>query len=200
MMSPEIGEIRSASQLGFKEKCRYIYHACVDCGKPRWVKFIKSQPDSLRCRNCNYKRNAVFLKHQTGDKHPNWKGGSYRDGDGYIVVKLETQSFFYPMCHTRSYLFEHRLIMARHLGRCLKPKEYVHHKNGIKDDNRIENLELFGSVGEHSKRHSLGYQEGFKEGYQNGINAKNEELQQEIIILKQQLDEIKKTGGVQKWP
>lgn len=79
-----------------------------------------------------------------------WRGGREMTSQGYIRVKLYSDDFFYSMVDNKGYVLEHRLLMAKHLGRCLHLWEIVHHKGtkypkGSREnraDNRLENLQL----------------------------------------------------------
>ena len=67
------------------------------------------------------------------------------NGEGYVLVWLPIDDPLAGMAMRSSpsrYVLEHRLVMARHLGRPLAKDETVHHVNGVRDDNRIENLQL----------------------------------------------------------
>lgn len=79
-----------------------------------------------------------------GKQSSNWKGGRIIESTGYVSIwKPE-----HPNAkggRDKSYVLEHRMIMSDHIGRPLLRSEQVHHKNGDRQDNRIENLELWNT-------------------------------------------------------
>jgi len=73
-----------------------------------------------------------------GIEAKHWKGGIRITKEGYIAI----YSPHHPYAKKDKTVLEHRLVMEKYLGRYLLPKEIIHHKNGIENDNRIENLQL----------------------------------------------------------
>ena len=81
------------------------------------------------------------------DAVPNAPRGTlhrYKDSNGYIAVRNHPDMpSTHPNIQKRGIVLEHTIVMSMHLGRPLLKGENVHHRNGIRDDNRIENLELW---------------------------------------------------------
>jgi len=75
-----------------------------------------------------------------GSKHPSWNGGKYTDREGYIMVSVRQGRS--NKSGWTNYRKEHVVIMEEHLDRPLKKEEVVHHIDGNKANNLLENLWL----------------------------------------------------------
>jgi len=156
----------------------YIYTVCPNCGKGRWViKYSIKEPSFTGfCINCI----GVLTR---GEKNGNWKGGTQVSDRNYRLIKIYSDNPYYSMANPKGYIKEHRLVMAQYLGRCLTDNEVVHHKNGVKSDNRFENLRL-DTRSQHSKSDRRELQE---------LRTRVTQLEAEVALLRAQLE--KTYGG-----
>ena len=108
--------------------------------------------DEVGTTRCTVKRflrrkgvTKEFPTTKEGERHYAWKGRRI-DKDGYVLIHVKG----HPNARKHTpYILEHRLVMEEFLGRFLAPDEVVHHISGVKDDNRIENLQLFENNAAH---------------------------------------------------
>lgn len=122
----------------------------------RWIGEQLGCPDQRISKLCKQHGIAVASRGpRPGPGNSQWKGGRMVDEDGYILLWVANHPHArMRKKHGGGYVLEHRLVMEAHLGRFLLPTEVVHHLNGVNDDNRIENLEVFASNADHL-RHEL---------------------------------------------
>ena len=142
---PKIGEIKRDSAYR-----KYMWVECIDCGEPKWTVLLRGKPQSRRCRRCAPKHRD-FAHYKRGQDNPSWIRGWKINKNGYKEILIQPDDFFYSMVKKDGYVLEHRLVVAKALGRCLHRWEIVHHK-GVKypkgsienrQDNRYpENLQL----------------------------------------------------------
>jgi len=131
-------------QLRVKDNGKIIKN-CLVCGnKFRTCNSEINRGGGKVCsRNCYY----IYQKQTRpkGEKSWAWRNGEQKQ-HGYIKIYQEN--------HPRGkYVFEHILVMEKHLGRYLKKGEVIHHINENKSDNRLENLMLFPNAGSHTAYH-----------------------------------------------
>ncbi len=140
-------------KLYIQNKNEQISNTCIDCGKLIGFK-------SIRCGSC---AQSIRIRPH-GDKNPLWKGGRYHTC-GYVIA--------YSPSHQRAnengYVYEHILIWEKWNNKFLPKGWVIHHLNGIKDDNRITNLQALPN-----KKHSF------------ILEVKSKRIQELEALLKQQ--------------
>lgn len=183
-----------ASRRGVR-KTEWVTINCKHCTAPFQVTpaWVRNGRRSFCSKTCH--RKYWTPKTRTGKRHSvesrakmsahcppramqnssQWKGGRFKSSQGYVSVMVEAlppESLAMARAMTaRQYILEHRIVAAMTARRPVLKSEIVHHKNGIKDDNRPENLEIVPRAA-HSKEHR--------------------EIERKVALLETEVDRLRK--------
>ncbi len=164
-----------------QRKTEWVKITCKECDKefevtPAWARNGRRKFCSKECHTKgNYRPDRTGKRHKdnsrkkmadaaTGkflrENSSQWKGGRYYSATGYVYVMVDIldpvrQALAQTMLagkKNQTYVLEHRVEAAAKLGRAILDSEVVHHLNGVKDDNRQENLVVQGRKG-HTQKH-----------------------------------------------
>jgi hypothetical protein len=124
---------------------KMIETTCDNCGKMfqrREAEIKFNQRMGMKRAYCSRACwRASLHQSRQGPSNPNWNGGRYIRRDGYVEIRVDGVE-----------RLEHNYLMEKKMGRELKRGELVHHMNGIRTDNRMENLKLM-TISEHMRIH-----------------------------------------------
>lgn len=121
-------------------------------------------PDDMRER-IQWGIDRRYPNGRFGEDAARWKGGR-RKTHGYVRVYAPN----HPNCTQDGYVMEHRLVMEQHLNRLLADDEEIHHKNHVRDDNRIENLEILSHQQHRALHASIAKTKAKLERLENKLN------------------------------
>jgi len=120
---------------------------CLQCQK----EFRPKRKEQVYCsRSCASVTKGSMRKGQKTGPRKGWKYKEQIDKDGYVRVYGK----LHPYSEGRLMIPKHVILMELKIGRRLLPTECVHHINGVRTDNQIENLQLM-TKSEHSKLHGV---------------------------------------------
>jgi HNH endonuclease len=139
-----------------------------ECGCNEEIELISKNRGELKRfkhgHNRKWQKGLIVGK---GNLNPNWRGGAFITVRGYRMVYKPN----HPRAGTNGYVFEHIVVLEQKLGRPLLPNEDTHHLNGIKTDNRPENLTNLV----HSE-HSILSNRNWRQQHQSSLGASIERI------------------------
>lgn len=136
---------RTRMGKGEKPGRNHFQGICKNCGQHYMTNgYNPTEYCSIKCAKIAWSKNHIPARPKW-TKFPEeleWTPGAVTDA-GYVAVYLPE----HPHATKKGRILEHRLVMEKEMGRFLESWEKVHHRNAIKTDNRVENLEIVTQQG-----------------------------------------------------